>query len=99
MVKTIFNNLGNDVKGLIKYERGIQCNKTNDKTIINENRIKIYIKCVSNNAQWVCSVNQIGARKIEKLKILYLAQIWSKLLWNYHLVIVGTLLILWKSFD
>lgn len=41
MVKTIFNNLENDVKSLIKYECGNPSDKTNDTITINTNVLRI----------------------------------------------------------
>ncbi len=59
MVKTIFNNLGNDVKSLIKYECENQSNKTNEKNIINKNRIKnVITKIVNDLDENVCK-NQL----------------------------------------
>ena len=50
MVKTIFNKLGNDVKGLIKYACENQSNNTNDKIRIK----KIMSKIVNNLDVNVC---------------------------------------------
>lgn len=59
MAKTIFNNLGNDVKSLIKYECENQSNKTNEKNIINKNRIKNIITKIVNDLDENVCVNQL----------------------------------------
>ncbi|KAF0748624.1 Uncharacterized protein FWK35_00028389 [Aphis craccivora] len=58
MVKTIFNNLGNNLKSLIKYECENQSNKTNEKNMMNKNRIKnVITKIVNDLDENVCKNN------------------------------------------